>query len=236
MTRADSAIALSDESTQPAFTPVQSRSLAETVLAQLRRAIINGKLPPGERLIETDLADQFAVSRATIRQALLQLRYEGLVDMRPRRGALVTRMSMEAAQDVCTVRGLLEGWAARVACTTLSDSEFAALRRLAVRMGESLVHENVYEAVEHDIDFHTIICSSDPNAHLNEHWQSLNALHGALMSSQLAYYNYDPSAVVKLHNDLCDVLSTRDPDQAQKAVHIHYMADRRGDAGEIRKR
>src|SRR5438270_8534185 len=89
------------------FEPVKHPSLSEAVLVDLRRAIINGKLPPGERLVETDLAEQFHVSRATIRQALHQLRFEGLVDVKPRRGTEVTRMSSKAAHDVCTVRGLL---------------------------------------------------------------------------------------------------------------------------------
>src|SRR5437763_16479115 len=95
------------------FQPVQSPSLADSVLLELRKAIINRDLAPADRLVETELAEQFAASRATIRQALLQLRFEGLVDMRPRRGVVVTRMSSLAARYGCTVRGLLSGAAAR---------------------------------------------------------------------------------------------------------------------------
>src|SRR5947209_3181840 len=114
------ATGLSETAPAHAFVPVESQSLADSVLVQLRKAIINLDVAPGDRLVEMELAEQFAVSRATIRQALLQLRFEGLVDMRPRRGVVVTRMSSRTARDVCTVRGLLEGWAARTACSVLT--------------------------------------------------------------------------------------------------------------------
>jgi DNA-binding GntR family transcriptional regulator len=208
---------------EPTFEPVCYPSLADSVLAEVRRAIINGKVPPGERLVETDLAEQFQVSRATIRQALAQLRFEGLIDIRPRRGAVVTRMSHEAARDVCTVRGLLEGWAARSACVLLTEEQLQTMRSMGMRMGECVRLGNVYEVMEIDIELHSLICRCDPNAYLFERWQSLNALHGALLASRLAYYNYDPVGIVERHHDLIDVLATRVPDAAEEAVRSHYI-------------
>jgi DNA-binding GntR family transcriptional regulator len=218
--------AIEDESAIHTFQPIKSLSLAETVLLDLRRAIINGNLPPGERLVETDLAEQFQVSRATIRQALHQLRFEGLVDVRPRRGAVTTRMSSKSARDVCTVRALLEGWASRTACLALTQEQLGTMQALSARMGQCLIAGNVYDVVELDIEFHRYICFSDPNSRLNEHWKSLNSLHGALMSSRLAYYNYDPVTVVGLHDELCSILAQRDPDRAEAAVRLHYMGTR----------
>ncbi len=226
MSTSDAALSTSIQPHGHTFEPVKHPSLSESVLAHLRRAIVNGKLPPGERLVETDLADQFHVSRATIRQALAQLGFEGLVDARPRRGAVVTRMSSKVARDVCTVRGLLEGWAARTACQVLSQTQIQRMREIGEEMGASLRNADIYRVVELDIEFHTSICASDSNERLNMHWSSLNASHGALMSSRLAYYNYNPLTVIDLHNHLCDVLETRDPDSAQEAVRVHYMGTR----------
>jgi DNA-binding GntR family transcriptional regulator len=226
MNRAESAAPTGLNVVGRTFEPVQSPSLADAVLNELRRAVINGRLPAGERLLEADLADQLHVSRSTIRQALLQLRFEGLVEMRPRRGAVVTRMSSRAAREVCTVRGLLEGWAARTACLTLSQEQLQSMRDLGTEMGEALTGGNIYKVVELDIAFHASICQSDPNTRLLEYWQTLNALHGALMSSRLAYYNYDPVTVVGLHDQLCDVLAMRDPDAAEEAVRLHYLGTR----------
>ena len=208
------------------FEPVKHSSLSDAVLADLRRAIINGRLSPGERLVEADLAAQFHVSRAIMRQALQQLSFEGLVEMRPRRGTVVTRMSSDVARDVCTVRGLLEGWAARTACRTLGEDELRRMRALSDEMGECLRRRDAYTVVTLDIEYHTLICRSDPNQRLFSQWSSLNASHGALMTSRLAHYKYDPVTVTALHAQLCEVLAAGDPDAAEQAVRLHYMGTR----------
>jgi DNA-binding GntR family transcriptional regulator len=105
------------------------------------------------------------------------------------------------------------------------------MRTIIDRMGQCLRAGNIYEVVELDIEFHRYICSSDPNSRLNDHWQSLNSLHGALMSSRLAYYNYDPPTVIGLHHELCHILAQRDPDRAEAAVRLHYMGTRWEDDG-----
>jgi DNA-binding GntR family transcriptional regulator len=214
---------LPDEPLARTFEPVHYPSLAESVLAEVRRAIVNGKVRPGERLVETDLAEQFQVSRATIRQALARLSVEGLVELRPRRGAVVTRMSSEAAGEVCTVRGLLEGWAARSACLQLTDQDFTAMRAMSVQMGESVKAGDVYAVMETDIELHSLICRCNANGYLWERWQSLNALHGALLASRIAYYNYDSVGIVRRHQELVSVLAQRDPDAAENAVRLHYI-------------
>jgi DNA-binding GntR family transcriptional regulator len=220
------------EQTSPAFEPVRPASLADSVLAQLRRAIINREIGEGYRLRETELADQFQVSRASIRQALAQLRFEGLVDIRPHRGAVVSRMSLDAAYDVCIVRGILEGWAARTACRTLSGRQLEEMRGICRDMGERLRSGDVLGLIERDIAFHGYICESDPNTRLREHWQALNALHGALMSTHLASYTYDPEGVAAMHDNLCDILAQGDPDLAEQSIRLHYLRARGAHNGE----
>lgn len=215
------------------FEPVKHPSLCDAVLADLRRAIVNGKLLPGERLIETALANQFHVSRAIMRQALQQLSFDGLVEIRPRRGTVVTRMSSRVARDVCTVRGLLEGWAARSACQTLGEGELRRMREIGAEIGACLREGDAYSVVTLDIEFHTLICRSDPNQRLFMQWSSLNASHAALMSSRLAHYNYDPVTISALHTQLCDVLAARDSDEAERAVRLHYLGTRWEDDEEV---
>lgn len=214
----------SDTQPGPAFDPVQRASLADSVLVALRRAIVNGEIAPGTHLVETDLADQFEVSRATIRQALAQCKVEGLIDVRPHRGAVVTRMSNEAARDVCVVRGLLEGWVARMSCLALREEDLESMRAISRQMGDAVREGDVYRVANLDIDFHERILTSDGNEYLRERWLSLNALHGALLATRLAYYHYDPTGIVERHFTLIDALSGRDPDSAEKAVRAHYIA------------
>ncbi|MGH2389645.1 MAG: GntR family transcriptional regulator [Chloroflexota bacterium] len=217
------------------FEPVKQQSLSDAVLTDLRRAIVNGKLRPGEHLIETELANQFHVSRAVMRQAFQELSFAGLVEIRPRRGAVVTRMSSDVARDVCTVRGLLEGWAGRAACRSLTDPEKRRMRDICDEMAVCLEQGDIYGVATLDIEFHGMICRADPNQRLFSSWSSLNTLHGALISSRVGIHHYEPAAFAALHTSLCDVLEGGDPDQAERAIRLHYLgadwkdhADREG--------
>jgi DNA-binding GntR family transcriptional regulator len=205
------------------FEPVKQQSLSDAVLADLRRAIVNGKLRSGEHLVETDLANQFHVSRAIMRQAIRELSFEGLVEIRPRRGAVVTRMSSAVARDVCTVRGLLEGWAGRSACRTLTEAARRRMRSICDEMAECLAGGDVYGVVTLDIEFHSFICESDPNQRLLTFWSSLNASHGALISSRLEHHKYAPAVFAGLHSEIHDVLARGNPDEAERAIRLHYM-------------
>jgi DNA-binding GntR family transcriptional regulator len=205
------------------FEPVSHRSLPDAVLDQLRRIIVNGNLPAGKRLVETELADQLAVSRATVRQVFRQLEFEGLVEVRPRRGTLVSHMSNEVALEVCQARGVLEGFAARTACRLLSTEQLDHLRELADRMGDAVRAKDVLRVAELDTAFHALICASQPNRRLYGLWSTLTAQNTALIHARLDFHHYRWETVVDLHIELCDALVTADPDVAEAAVRSHYV-------------
>ncbi len=83
------------------------------VEAKLRGAIVSGHFKPGTRLIERELCEQIGVGRTSVREALRQLEAEGLVTTVPHRGPTVSRISVEEAEQLYAVRGLLEGYAGR---------------------------------------------------------------------------------------------------------------------------
>jgi DNA-binding GntR family transcriptional regulator len=83
-------------------------SLPEAVGKALRHRILNNEIPAETRLVEANLAAEFGVSRATIRDAMRSLQAEGLIAIVPRRYSVVTRMSLEDAEDVCFARYALE--------------------------------------------------------------------------------------------------------------------------------
>jgi DNA-binding GntR family transcriptional regulator len=85
------------------------------VVAELRRAIVDRRYKPGERLVESRLAEELGVSRIPIREAIRALATEGLVEVADRRGASVARMSATEARETIELRALLEGQNARLA-------------------------------------------------------------------------------------------------------------------------
>src|SRR5947199_10401231 len=110
---------------------VRNASVAATEL--IREAILDGRLEPGRRLKEEELARELGISRTPVREALLMLQAEGLVVSTPNRGAMVRVHDAEDLDDLYQLRALLEGHATRRAATRISEQEIEALRESCER-------------------------------------------------------------------------------------------------------
>lgn len=105
--------------------------LRQQVLGRLRAAIIGGQLAPGQRLIERELTEMTGVSRTVVREVLRQLEAEGLVATIAHRGPVVRALSAAEARDLYTIRGALEGIAARL---FVEHADAAAAARLGAAL------------------------------------------------------------------------------------------------------
>jgi DNA-binding GntR family transcriptional regulator len=104
-------------------------SPGDETYAAIRRAILEGSLRPGERIVEQPLAESLNVSRTPVREALLKLERENLV-ARMGRGMAVRTYSGDEVRDIYDLRAQIEGYAARVACDRIGEAEIAALERV----------------------------------------------------------------------------------------------------------
>lgn len=136
---------------------IEVRSAEQEVYEALRREIIRG-LAPGTPLRLAQLADRFRTSTMPVRSAIARLEAEGLVQQRPRRGAVVTNLSVEDFIDLYAIRMALEGIAARCGCVELTDADIDRMqnlhRRLTTIKLDSLDDVDEYLAAEwqlHDI-------------------------------------------------------------------------------------
>jgi len=117
---------------RPTFAPEQRapRPTAAThILAQLRQAILSMSLPPGAPLAEKELTERFGVSRTPVREALIRLAEERLVDIFPQSGTFVGRIPIEALPEAVVIRKALEGAAVDLATTRGDALAFDALER-----------------------------------------------------------------------------------------------------------
>src|SRR4051812_20813101 len=105
-------------------------TLRDQVLAELRRRIVEAEYPPGERLREDRLAQDFGVSRNPVREALRVVEAEGFVHVEPRRGAVVATPDERTMRDLFAVRESLEPLAARLAAERASRADLIGLRGL----------------------------------------------------------------------------------------------------------
>lgn len=113
--------------TAGAAVPIPTRE--EYVAKVLREAILRSEIKPGERLDQTKIAEQLRVSRTPVRNALLILSNEGLVEMAPHAGAVVSEMQPAEIEEIYFLRGVLEGIAARLAVESMTDEDLTLLRK-----------------------------------------------------------------------------------------------------------
>ena len=110
----------------------QAAPLRQQVLDALRRAIVSGRLAPGQRLVERQLIEMMGVSRTVIRESLRQIEAEGLIEIIPNKGPVVRALSADEARDLYRIRAVLEGLAARL-CAENADEVMLANLEAALK-------------------------------------------------------------------------------------------------------
>ena len=189
----------------------------------LRDRILAKELPAGTLLIELDLSEEFGVSRTTIRSALRELKAERLIEVSPRRGSSVSRMSAEQSMEICMARFALEG----------ADLE-RVLR--ADRSGLTARMEDALGAMKDAASSRRPLCAgagrhrpapargrTPPDLPLLlDLWQGLNGQMAALMLSSLDRQGIDLQESVRRHAELIEDFRTMRPAQAVKSLREHY--------------
>jgi DNA-binding GntR family transcriptional regulator len=161
--------------------------LRQVVTDALRKAILSKRLKPGERLVEEQLAADLGVSRNPVREALRVLESEGLVEISPRRGASVTNVSEEEAQEIVEVRAALEGLCARLAARRCSPALKADIEKVLDR-GESAAAADDSPALARiHSQVHALMARAGHNRHLNVFVQSLRDKTDWLYASSVSW-------------------------------------------------
>lgn len=151
----------------------RSPGLAKAVAARLSQAILSGQFEPGERLLETVLAQRLDVSRASLREALRTLEAEGLVEIRQGKGAYVINPSPEEIEQMSLFRALLEGAAARLVASRRDPRSLSRLSAILERQGQIVSGLDDYEAfLTSHWEFHHAICEESGNSYVVKAIQS----------------------------------------------------------------
>lgn len=143
-------------------------SLTETVLAQLRQAIVRGDLALGATLSERVLALQLGVSKTPVREALAQLRLEGLVRIYPQRGAAVFTLSAREVKEICEFRQTLETAALRLSLERDPKGLSADLDAAVAAMVEARRRTDTKAYLDADTEFHLAFFRRCGNTYLSE--------------------------------------------------------------------
>ncbi len=188
-------------------------ALRDAVLIALRAAIVEGKLQPGERLLEAEIAREFGTSRAPLREAIRQLESEGLVVSAPHRGTFVTKLSGEDAREIYCLRAAVEGMAAILVVRSGRTEILDRLDQLLTEMKSCVASGEVERVIQADFRFHEILCQAAGNARLLGVWLSMRTQIRAFVSATSQRY-LKPSELVRRH---CVVLEAMRAGDAQRA-------------------
>jgi DNA-binding GntR family transcriptional regulator len=132
----------------------------------LEEQILSGQIKPGDRINEKDLCERFSVSRTPVREAILQLTTAGLITVRPRQGAIVTRMSVKQVAAMWEVLAGLEAQCAELAATRMSLEDRDKLIKIHETAGNVLNDSTVERYDAANAAFHDLIYSASQNEYL----------------------------------------------------------------------
>jgi len=201
------------------------QGLPETVslLDKLRMAIYRGELAPGQRLVESELAQKYDTSRGAVREALALLQNEGLVTRQRNRSAWVRPITIEEGIEILEVRGVVEGMCAAKAAANATADDHRVLRALADEMTvavkngdvltDSRVSDQVHAKIREIAGQHTATGIIDRLRHQGVRYQ----FHVSLLPGRLAQG-------AKEHLDIIDAVIAGDAATAEQLTREHFTA------------
>jgi len=208
----------------PAF---ENLTLWQRVYDHLRDEIIGDRLPPGTELSEVALSKELAVSRGPIREAIGRLAAEGLVTVRPRRGAEVRFITPEELIESYQVREALEVLAVRLAVPRITGAALADLDELADRMSGHAKEGAVADFFTANVAFHELLCELSGNKKLLQVYRRLAGEIGRFQARTLALRGSLDGSVAE-HRAILAAIRLRDVEKAAEltAAHIRVPAQR----------
>lgn len=207
---------------EPRLIPIKLdtyKPLREMVFESLREAIIQGRLKPGERLMEIQLAEEMGVSRTPVREAIRKLELEGFVVMVPRKGAYVAGISVKDIVDVFEVRAALEGLAAGLAAERITEEELEELERALVKTYEVSSYD-LEALVETDTKFHELIYRASRNERLAQIITNLADQIQRFRTTSLSQPGRTKHALEE-HKQIVEAISERNVELAQTLAREH---------------
>lgn len=216
---------------------IDKLSFVDRAAAQLRNEIVHGRLLPAERLTEIVLSERLGTGRGTVRAALSILESEDLIVRQPYSGWSVRDVSEKELWETYTLRGALEGLAARLVAAAVDETIEAGITAAFERLQSAQSGKDGAERVDADLNFHRTIVNLAGHASLTRQYFGLsNKVEWLYRWSETHW----PSRIdlTSWHRPIVEAILARDPLAAERAVQVHgeaSLADDLRDFSELRR-
>jgi DNA-binding GntR family transcriptional regulator len=213
---------------RPPLEPLKTESTRDRVVNAIRDAIIQGRLRPGEKVPEEDLAQQLGISRTPIREAIRVLEQQGLVRVQPKKGTYIAKPNRTDEANALTVRAALEELAIKQAIERSTEDQWdvlcEALEQVLAEMAKAIETDDPVRAVELDIEFHAMLVRASNNHYLLQSWH-LVGVPFLIWSPERDLYpqsRHDLTiGVTGRHEELMRAIRTKNADACAEAVRHH---------------
>jgi DNA-binding GntR family transcriptional regulator len=220
--------------TRAALPRVDRNTLGDEIVAHLREAICTGQLKPGERLVESAIAESMRVSRGPVRDALRQLEIEGLVTSELNRGTFVAHLTPHDIEEIYSLRMELETLAIRWLVRHGSAADLDKMRAIVDLMSNAAAANlSAQEAADLDLSFHDAIYESCGHRRARAVWDSLRPQIVTFLrarNTRRADYN---GIMAPFHQSILDALIARDEEKAVEYIRDHISSSYEALKGEL---
>ncbi len=199
-------------------------ALNDQVAVVLRERIIRGELAPGDRILEADLADKLSISRGTLRAALQQLSFEGLLVQRRFKSTFVAELKSRDAFEIYTLRNSLEALAARLAAVRIDAEGRLRLANAITTMQKAAEAGDTGSVVDADFEIHHCIVAVSGHSRLQAQYSMLESQVRVFLR-YTASVEYDLMTVVARHRDLVEAVVAGDAERAEMLARDMNTAD-----------
>lgn len=203
---------------------VVTASLADQVWKHLWTAIIFGQVQAGERLVELRIASQMGTSQGPVREALLRLERDGLVERRGRSGTFVTDIVVDDINELFSVRRLVEKLAMQRTAQIATAAQCDLLQDVVDEMHRAAQSHDSIMLDSLNMDFHRHICQWSGSRALLRIWMPLFAQIQRLMVHLHLRRDSETATFSSAHQPIVDALRRNDADQAVRLIEEHIAA------------
>jgi DNA-binding GntR family transcriptional regulator len=201
-------------------TSISRSVLSDQVKDRLLQAILDGRYPPGARIVETRVARELGTSQAPVREALRDLEALGVVETTAFRGARVRRPSADELLEAFAIRAELESLGARLAIPRLTEADLAELAGYVETMQQAAAADDTHEEAAADAAFHGRVVELAGNATLTRVWRTLEPFSRTYIT--IVAPGSDRRRIADEHVPLLEALRRRDAALAVEAFHRHF--------------
>jgi DNA-binding GntR family transcriptional regulator len=200
----------------------RSMTLVEQVAKALKDDILTGKLKGGDQLLEDRLKGEFGISRTPLREAFRILEKNGLIEILPRKGAFVKRISGQDIEENFPVRANLEGLAARLAYTNFTQQDMEEMEEAFACMKEAAQKKDFSDYSTHHLVFHEIFINASKNETLISLLHNLR-MHTLWHRYTYHYYKEDFKNSLENHQRIIDLFKKKEvsPEEIERIVRQH---------------